>query len=458
MLTALAPPPRPALRLSRGLISAILAITGINLGLVALAGHLADYPALAWGASVAAGLLAVGLAVNVRSARGVGKHVTIAAVFAVTTAVVFAFEIAPTPGYAYLPSLIAGATMYHELRMRVFTGVVHAACITLGYLYVPEAGTPVPLLPLVCIAGCLTSTGLLAVFDVSANRRHYARTRRMEALQLENEAALLRENELIERQNEGLGRARAEYERQLADNRAQLATLRRVNEDRGRLAGAASSDLKEPLRNISTFIHLIGRRVDALGLREGLDEYLGFVTDGARRMNAMVDDLLRYSDYQLSAEPEPVDAGEVVEAIRDNLRDLLAREGAAIEVAAELPVVPGQRTQVLQLFQNLISNGIKFRRAGVRPTCTVSAAVADGVATFAVADNGIGMPANRLADVFGLFTRLHAREGYEGTGIGLALCRRIVLEAGGEIWATSTEGVGTTFHFTWPLEAAAVPA
>ena len=349
-------------------------------------------------------------------------------------------------------SLVVWLVMYNEPRQLRLIGGVHLGAAVLLLWLAPGIKTEVTWLTHVAFALMTAGLATASVLTVLSNRSHHDRMTRYELELRRKERSLRQTAAQLTAQRDELSVAAHALGEAIATNAPQLEALRLAYEEQAQIATAASSDLRQPLRNINQFVQLIRRRLERLGVAEAVSDYLDFVTDGAARMNGMVDDLLRYSDHRVGSDPEPVDTVAVLAGIRDNLRDLLAREGATLDFPDDLPVVIGHRTQVLQLFQNLISNGVKFKRPGVAPRCEVACVVEDGTACFRVSDNGIGIPARRLADVFGLFTRLHERGAYEGTGIGLATCRRIVLAAGGEIWAESTEGEGTTFCFTWPLE------
>ena len=366
-----------------------------------------------------------------------------------------------TPGAVELPPLLASLAawllMYHDRVWLRVIGVLHIGGAVAVMAFAPAiapANSWIAYVALVFVALIFAGASLMSI---ASNRRYWERMRRLEGELGRHESSLRETAERLGAQHAELETAAARLRATVADNAPQTEALRLAYEEQAQIAQAASSDLRQPLRNINSFVQLIRRRLVRLGVVEEVGDYLDFVTDGAARMNGMVDDLLRYSESREEREPDAVDTGAVLAGIRDNLRDLLEREGATLRFPADLPTVLGYETQVLQLFQNLISNGVKFKRPGVAPRCEVGCVVEDGVACFSVSDNGIGIPANRLGDVFGLFTRLHERGAYEGTGIGLATCRRIVMAAGGEIWAESEEGAGTTFRFTWPLGEGASP-
>ncbi|WP_254767779.1 PAS domain S-box protein [Salinilacihabitans rarus] len=228
-------------------------------------------------------------------------------------------------------------------------------------------------------------------------------------------------------------------------------TQRRLEESNERLqqfAYAASHDLQEPLRMVSSYLQLIEQRYgDALDA-DG-HEFLAFAVDGAERMRAMIDGLLEYSRVETQGEPfEPVALEDVVEEARANLHVRIAETDARIEVA-DLPVVEGDPRQLRQLFQNLLSNAIEY--SGDEPPQVHVAAERDGDEwTVSVRDEGIGIDPDEHDRIFEVFQRLHSRDEHPGTGIGLALCQRIVERHGGEIRVDSEPGEGTTFAVTLP--------
>jgi len=238
-------------------------------------------------------------------------------------------------------------------------------------------------------------------------------------------------------------RRRGEEERE-----ALLAELRRSNEALERFAYVASHDLQEPLRMVTSFTQLLQQRY-AGQLDEKADRYIGHAVDGAVRMRGLINDLLAYSRAGTrAAEPGPTDAGQALERAREMLAAAISASGA--EVASDpLPTVRANASQLLQLFQNLLGNAVKFR-GGRAPRVHVSARREGAWWIFAVRDNGIGVAPEYFERVFVLFQRLHTRGEYPGSGMGLAICKRIVERHGGRIWLESEPGSGATFFFTLP--------
>ena len=235
-------------------------------------------------------------------------------------------------------------------------------------------------------------------------------------------------------------RVRAEEKLHMA-----IDCLAQSNAELERFAYVASHDLQEPLRTITSFAQLIERRQGELLDDEGR-EFLAFIVKGAKRMHALVNDLLTYSRVTTAGAPfAPVAPEPVIARVLEDLRHSITQAEATIEVGP-MPAVIGDETQLGQLFLNLISNAIKFRHPGAQPIIHVTAERDGEDIRVTVADNGIGIPADYSSQLFTVFRRLHG-EAYPGTGIGLAICKRIVDRHGGRIWI-EPGGDGATIRFT----------
>jgi light-regulated signal transduction histidine kinase (bacteriophytochrome) len=227
--------------------------------------------------------------------------------------------------------------------------------------------------------------------------------------------------------------------------------LARSNRDLEQFAYVASHDLQEPLRIVASFTQLLGHRYRGK-LDTDADEFIAFVVDGASRMQSMINDLLAYARLGSKGRTvEAVDCRRVLDRALANLESAIEESDARVTIDP-LPTVTANTTELLQLFQNLISNAIKFR--GEKPLVVhVSAERIGPEWVFAVRDNGIGIAPEHADRIFVIFQRLNPRDRYAGTGIGLAICRKVVERHRGRIWVESELGSGSTFSFTIPEKA-----
>jgi signal transduction histidine kinase len=231
---------------------------------------------------------------------------------------------------------------------------------------------------------------------------------------------------------------------------AQARELQRSNQELEQFAYVASHDLQEPLRKIAGFMQMLERRYKG-ELDDRADLYIAYAVDGAKRMQQLIGDLLEFSRVGRGGdERERVESAALVEQARERLAAPLEESGGEVLVAGELPVVTGDPGLLTAMFQNLISNAIKFR--GEDPPRVRFEAQRDGrFWRFACTDSGIGVPDEHAERIFAIFQRLHTRDAYEGTGIGLAMCRKIVEHHGGRIWLdASAPDRGARFLFTLP--------
>lgn len=272
------------------------------------------------------------------------------------------------------------------------------------------------------LAGGLALTGMAGILMLLVSGRSV----RVESRVAERTAALAQSQAALQRQAHQLAASNAELEQ---------------------FAYIASHDLKAPLRSISSFAQLIERRSGA-ELKPEAREFLGYIREGVDRMQALVDDLLRLSRVEAKRlEPARVSLDAVVEQARQALSADINASGARLHVGP-LPELVGDPRMLLQLFQNLVSNAIKFQRPGTVPEIWIKADTGDDRVEVTVRDNGIGVEPRFLDHIFQLFKRLHTPDQYPGTGLGLAICRKVVQLHGGEIWAESAPGEGLTVIFT----------
>jgi PAS domain S-box-containing protein len=253
---------------------------------------------------------------------------------------------------------------------------------------------------------------------------------------------------------------RKRAERDLAVTAAALQAhtveLERSNAELAQFAYVASHDLSEPLRMVSSYVQLLAKRYHGK-LDDDADEFIAFAVDGADRMQALINALLAYSRVgRAGLERRPVACDEVLRRVLRNLGAALREHGAEVTVGP-LPTVQGDPTQLEQLFQNLIGNSAKFTRPGEPPRITVEGGPDEDGWRFAVTDNGIGIEPRHAERIFSMFQRLHGRQEYPGTGIGLAICRKIVELHGGRIWVEQADGGGSRFVFTIQASGPAEP-
>ncbi len=247
------------------------------------------------------------------------------------------------------------------------------------------------------------------------------------------------------RAEEEIRKLNLELEQRVAERTAELM---RSNEELQQFAYVASHDLQEPLRMVASYAQLLEKRYRGK-LDKDADEFIGYVVDGASKMHQLINDLLAYSRLDTRGSHfTPTDCREVLEDVIENLK-IAVEESNAVVTHSPLPTVVADGTQMVQLLQNLIGNALKFRRRDCRPQVRVAAEARNGAWLFSVADNGIGIDPRHAERIFVIFQRLHRRE-FRGTGIGLAICKKIVERHGGRIWVESQPDKGSTFYFTLP--------
>jgi PAS domain S-box-containing protein len=229
--------------------------------------------------------------------------------------------------------------------------------------------------------------------------------------------------------------------------------LRRSNSELGDFVYVASHDLQEPLRMIASYLQLLERRYKERLDAEGL-EFIQYAVDGATRMKALLQDLLRYSRAGVHAlDLRPVPASVLLDNALANLKQSIEDAQASIDVEP-LPEIMADRGLFTQVFQNLVGNAIKFHVPGAFPHVTISSECRGSNCVFAIRDNGIGIEAEHTERIFRVFERLHGTEEYAGSGVGLAITKKIVERHGGALWVESEPGQGSTFYFSIPMAPA----
>jgi len=220
------------------------------------------------------------------------------------------------------------------------------------------------------------------------------------------------------------------------------------NADLERFVYVATHDLQEPLRLITSFLQLLKKKYDSQ-LDEQASEYINYAVDGSRRIKKLILDLLEYSKFSIDRDGFKVlDAGKLIEDVKHSLCSLLKQHHAIIDVKP-LPVIYADPSLLHQLFKNLLTNSIKYRGEST-PKISIDCIAQGDNYLFSVSDNGIGIDPGYSEKIFDLFQRLHKNEAFEGTGVGLAICEKIIRLHRGSIWVESMPGKGSTFYFTIP--------
>lgn len=269
--------------------------------------------------------------------------------------------------------------------------------------------------------------GLKYFFDVEKTNALTRAKKEFESEQKEKEAGILREkNEEIKRY---------------------VTRLEQSNDQLKQFASVASHDLREPLRMISSYSGLLQKTLGAQ-LTQQQTDFMHFITDGAKRMDQMIIDLLRLAKVDANPRIEEINLNSVIEELKLNM-GMLIKEKNALLVYPELPNISADRTMVVQLFQNIISNGIKYNESSI-PTIITHVKNKDGKLEITIADNGIGIPENMREKAFQIFNRLPTKKDYPGTGIGLAICKKIVDSMDGAISIADNTGGGTAFTISLP--------
>ncbi|MEM8896790.1 MAG: ATP-binding protein, partial [Bacteroidota bacterium] len=259
----------------------------------------------------------------------------------------------------------------------------------------------------------------------------------------------IKNQRLLESKNQEIRKQNRMMELQSQEISAQNALLKQSNQDLEQFAYAISHDLREPLRTIRAYMQLLIKRYSSRLDTDG-KEFANFAVVGAERMDTLLRDMMEYARIgQMAGPSKSVDLELIIEKVKQNLFKQISENNAKIEID-QLPLVFGNEAELYLLFQNLINNAIKFRRPDESPLVTISAEEGRMGYLIKIQDNGIGIPKEYQQKIFQLFNRLHTSSEFEGTGIGLSICKRIVEKLGGTIWVESDEGRGTTFFVRLP--------
>ncbi|MFK8056631.1 MAG: ATP-binding protein [Saprospiraceae bacterium] len=337
--------------------------------------------------------------------------------------------------------------------------IVSAIGLSLYFLF-PLIGLVYPIetnVPSWCSFGLLLLSATIAL-SIQFSRARQTVSESMENLaateqSIEREMAeISRRNLLLHEGNRSLERGTLFLTDTLKAEAQSTSKLSAKRDDQKRLTNAIHHDMREPIRGIVSFSQLIRRKLMKRPEAEGVQEYLGFAIDGGQRMAIMLDDLLLYSKNNHTETPHPISLTSLLAEVQGDLFDLIERSEAKV-IVAKLPNVTGFETQLKQLFQNLLSNALKFRREDLAPQVIIRPLAKQPDASkfvIEIKDNGVGIPENQLDKVFGLFNRAHEGGSYEGSGVGLALCRRIAISHAATLTVESTIGEGTTFYLALP--------
>jgi signal transduction histidine kinase len=256
----------------------------------------------------------------------------------------------------------------------------------------------------------------------------------------------------VQSKNDTLTAALHDREAALRAARTARDELRRANEDLQQFAYSASHDLQEPIRNVAVYSEIVAQRYQEVLDADG-QQFLGFLKEGGRRLATLINDLLAFTRAGAGeTTTSPADASQVLTHVLASLAEAI-RESNATVTAGPLPEVGMSGVHLQQVLQNLLSNAVKYR-GDAAPRIHITASHHDAAWRFSVQDNGIGIDPQYKETIFGVFKRLHRDQKYSGTGIGLAICQRVVERYGGRIWVDSSPGKGATFYFTVPEAAA----
>lgn len=352
--------------------------------------------------------------------------------------------------FYFFASFILGMVIFRERKQQYLLAAIHligfsfihfqvnhATPLIAGHDYEVLAYFHIPI-----VFGCI----FISINEFVMNYQRYEKriNKLMEAT-TKNSELIEVERSKFKMQSEILRSTNGQLMDEIQRNEKIQKELMDSNNSLGQFAYVASHDLKEPLRTIGSFSQLIRRKLEGK-LEEDTREYLNFIIEGVSRMSNLLDDLLALSKLDQDFEMTTVDLNRCVELTKLNLRNALEKHNGTI-LSVDLPVIQANRSQINQLLQNLLSNGLKFNRA-IPPIVEINCEEQSDDYLFSIKDNGIGIKEEYKEKIFSIFQRLHKKTDFEGTGIGLSICKKVVQNHGGKIWVESIPGVGTTFYFT----------
>ena len=351
------------------------------------------------------------------------------------------------PYFMFLLTLSIGMVFYPEQKQQLYLLGLHLFCLafTLG---MTSFITPILAVPLPFTFGLLTFlfVQLLLFFII------YTYTNENQIFELQTNKlvhSLQEQKTQIEEQSIALITFNKRLQKEIAEKNVVQAQLETANERLKQFTYVASHDLKEPLRSIGGFSSLLQRELKG-ELNESSEQYLQFITGGVKRMTTLLNDLLAYSriNNDTIMKVEAIDLNQLISTLKTSLNHLLQESNGAIIIEQSLPTIQGCPTQINQLFQNIIGNGLKFK-GKKDPSIHISHTEEKERYIFAIKDNGIGIQEKQQVKIFTAFHRVNKNK-YEGSGIGLATCEKVVNNHKGKIWLESKIGEGTTFYFSIP--------
>ncbi len=351
------------------------------------------------------------------------------------------------PYFLFLLSFSAGMVFYPKKKQQIQLLFIQLFFLVLTLGLAPFI-TPIMEVPRPFLFGVLTFIFVLFLFFFII----YTYTQANELFETQtNELvySLKTQKTQIEQQSDALKSFNTRLQEEIEAKNIIEEQLKKSNEQLKRFVYVASHDLKEPLRSIGSFTYLLEKELGE-NLKETSKEYLSFVSGGVKRMSVLLDDLLSYSRVENATDfpKTTINLNELIVNLKANLTSLIESSNGTILIEKELPAIYGCATQINQLFQNLISNALKFK-GNNPPLINISWKESADNFTFSVQDNGIGIPKQYQSKIFDAFERIDKNK-YEGSGIGLATCKTVASNHNGKIWLTSEIGKGTTFYFTIP--------
>lgn len=349
------------------------------------------------------------------------------------------------PYYLFLLSFGIGMVFYPTKKQQLNLLYIHFLALTITLSIAPYIPAPIEI-PFPFAFGIMTFLFVLVLFYFIIET--YTTENQIFESNTNNLVTSLQEQKKqIEQQSIDLKLSNERLQEEIQAKNLVEEQLKQSNERLKSFVYVASHDLKEPLRTIGSFSYLLKRELKNEEQSDA-NEYLNFISSGVKRMSTLLEDLLAYSRVENAEgiEFQNIDTNQLLLTVKNNLTSLIERNRGTINIQSNLPIIQGCPTQLNQLFQNLISNALKFK-GDKDPIIDITYQEKETAYIFAIKDNGIGISAKQQSKIFGAFQRLHKND-YEGSGIGLAICEKVVKNHHGKIWLTSTPNEGTTFYFS----------